>query len=104
VSSDTATILNVWEVEAQQVRARFADETEPAAARAFSAGGRLLAIAGAERTVELRATTANRRLATRQGHTGAIYSLAFAPDGRTLASGGFDGSVRLWQLAAVRTE
>jgi WD40 repeat protein len=104
LSSDTATVLRCWEVEAQQVRAEFADETEPAAARAFSAGGRLLATAGAERTVVLREATVNRRLATLRGHTGAIYSLAFAADGRTLASGGFDGSVRLWQLAAVRTE
>jgi WD40 repeat protein len=101
LSSDTATVLRRWEVEAQQLRAMFADDTEPAAARAFSADGRLLATAGAERTVVLREATANRRQATLQGHTGAIYCLAFAPDGRTLVSGGFDGSVRLWKLSAV---
>jgi WD40 repeat protein len=47
---------------------------------------------------------ANRRLATLRGHTGAIYRLAFAADGRTLASGGFDGSVRLWKLTAASAE
>jgi WD40 repeat protein len=99
LSSDTATVLRLWEVESHRVRAAFVDDTEPAAARAFSADGRLLAIAGAERTVELRETTANRLLATLKGHAGAIYSLAFAPDGRTLASGGFDGSVWLWKLS-----
>jgi WD40 repeat protein len=35
------------------------------------------------------------------GHTGRVASLAFAPDGRTLATGGYDGMLRLWTLSEL---
>jgi WD40 repeat protein len=42
--------------------------------------------------------------ATLSGHTGPVWSVAFAPDGQTLATGSDDASLRFWNAAtAVET-
>ena len=43
-------------------------------------------------------------LATLEGHADVVYSVAFAPDGKTLASGSGDGTVKLWEKGKPRME
>ncbi|WP_250280556.1 nSTAND1 domain-containing NTPase, partial [Frankia sp. CiP1_Cm_nod2] len=69
---------------------------------AVTGDGRLMAAAGADRTIRLwsladvgRPVPLGEPLS---GHTDTVFSVAFSPDGRTLASGGADRAVRLWDV------
>src|SRR5687767_11399814 len=44
----------------------------------------------------------HRQLGPPLRHSGGVFSVAFSPDGATLASGSGDGSVRLWDVASRR--
>ncbi len=39
---------------------------------------------------------------TLEGHTNVVFSIAFSPDGRTLASGSWDRRIKLWDAATGR--
>lgn len=44
-----------------------------------------------------------KTLHTLQGHFGAVQNLRFSPDGQTLASGGFDGYLILWDVKSGKS-
>ena len=43
-----------------------------------------------------------RELATFEGYPGSVYSVAFSRDGKKIASGHYDGTVKLWDIATKR--
>jgi WD40 repeat protein len=68
----------------------------PTRRAALSPDERLLALA-ADTDIALWDLAEGRLRGICLGHSGAVSGLAFAPDGRTLASGSHDRSVRLWR-------
>ena len=48
------------------------------------------------------AAAASPGIAALTGHTDRVHSMAFSPDGHTLVSGSYDGTVRLWDVATHR--
>jgi WD40 repeat protein/serine/threonine protein kinase len=67
---------------------------------AFSADGRVLAIAYQDDAIRLWDSSSGRLLGACIGHKQGVISVAFAPDGRTLASSSDDSTVRFWNVAS----
>ena len=75
---------------------------------AFSPDGRLFATGvrggfGATHPVRLWYVNSGREFATLSGHTGDIFALSFAPNGKLLASAGADEVIKLWVVPASAT-
>jgi WD40 repeat protein len=66
---------------------------------AFAPGGATLAASSADGSIHLFAAGGDAAERSLSGHQGTVFGLHFTPDGRTLLSGGKDGTVRSWDVA-----
>ncbi|HEY4759223.1 MAG TPA: WD40 repeat domain-containing protein, partial [Thermoguttaceae bacterium] len=63
-------------------------------------GEKLLAAGGTDDVIRLCNLSTNTEQSQLLGHTGTVDTLAYNPQNKTLISGGFDTTVRVWQITS----
>ena len=102
-----ATQIRVWSADddAKQVR-QAGGFGGPVFKLQYTPDGKSLIACASDKTVRRRINPGNGfdLARTFQGHTDWVYTFAFSADGKTLASGSWDGEVRLWNLTDAKLE
>src|SRR5262249_51356221 len=90
--TDTARMAQVWEVEGgkELFKARVTGMGGVVVSGAFSPDGKRLALSAGDGPVDVWDVKTGKRIQTLLGHKGQGVKVAFAPDGKTLASIGLD--------------
>ena len=105
-TSSDGTVRQWDSATGQEVEPPYDHHSGEVAAAVYSPDGQWVASSGTDRTIRVWRATGRQDVSVLHGHTGAVTWLAFAPDGRRLASlseetGAAwpgDGTVRVWEV------
>jgi WD40 repeat protein len=90
--------ISLWDARDARLWLTLDGDAEWRCVMTFSADGRTLVAAG-DRWIKVWDVPVRQESGVLSEHTGPVRAVAFAPDGRTLASAGDDKTVRLWDVA-----
>lgn len=107
VTLDRDGLAMIWDTKTREERGRIPRGSQSFGSRlAVSPDGSLVAMTRGfgdfENAISLWDTTSGKELGTLTGHKQGIWSIAFSPDGKTLASSSGGGTLRLWNIESRR--
>jgi hypothetical protein len=95
--------VELWDIRSRKLRLILEDTAGFGHAAAFSSDGKLLAVStgfmDVDDAIELYSAQTGGLLGSCRGHKQPVFSLAFSPDGKTLASASDDSTLRLWNVS-----
>jgi WD40 repeat protein len=99
-TSSYRDVVRLWNIETGQLTRKIDTDAKTSGCRiAFSPNGTLMATHAGDSSIRLWEVESGKELLARDGHTGSVNWLSFAPDMKALASCSFqDQTVRIWDL------
>ncbi|MBI4625270.1 MAG: PD40 domain-containing protein [Verrucomicrobia bacterium] len=95
------TRIEIWDATSRQKLSEVRNVPGHFELRFTPDGEALLAAHGEDRTLKLWDVATGQVRKSFVGHLGPLVAAAFAPDGRTIASGGIGGTIRIWDTEAT---
>ncbi|MBO9999636.1 MAG: hypothetical protein J7641_11635 [Cyanobacteria bacterium SID2] len=108
ISASFDRTIQLWKLKTGESTAVLSEHTSPVCALAVSPDGRLLVSGSWDKTIELWDLNELRKEGSQKNaietltddttEAGSVRSLTVSPDGQFIASGWFEGSIRVWQV------